>query len=533
MFNLFKGKNISNVEVQNIEKTKLEGIASNPETGKIQKQQERQETIDKQKKIDTKERINFSHSIDEVPVFLSAFETNRILGNALQLIEDLYKKDDGLKYFPQTENAENQLKQLAGHAAEKIYATRETINNIMHGSKEKVLRTDDIIGRVNDEFFDILKLDPRGNIIPGSGIQMKFEGKNAKEAFDWLFENNHAKYHENNVPIAVPKDYYPEIKKRLGERIKYCSEQMEKNPHDIENKKMLELTKKIDKTLRDSGITNEEAQLAVKNPEKFVQKEVTSVWKQSLLKSGLTTGTIGAGFTGAIETAKNIYELSKGEISAPEAVKNVAKETGKAGAYGFSIGALTETIETGFEKLAPRCQKIAENALKNFPKLGELVPNLPKIAEGTFKGLSKAGIPIMIAVTSVDFAVEMKKYADGKTSSEEFKNNMIDKAAETAGATIGASVGTAVIPVPVLGTVVGGAVGIALAKGAELAADWISSEGKEIASETKQKIADMAENAKQNMENILANFLEKTDTSLSEIKDFVKSFTSEFETGRV
>ncbi|MFR6482568.1 MAG: hypothetical protein ACLUPK_04540 [Veillonella sp.] len=85
-----------------------------------------------------------------------------------------------------------------------------------------MVRTDDI-GRVNDPLYDTVIIDRDGNIVEGSGTQLKFVGAaersirkyTAKRVVDYLKNSKRDKYWENDVPVEIPSDQYQSVKDEL------------------------------------------------------------------------------------------------------------------------------------------------------------------------------------------------------------------------------------------------------------------------------------------------------------------------------
>ena len=77
------------------------------------------------------------------------------------------------------------LRQQSGFSAEVKESARYNAQKILEGSAERKVRTDDL-GRVNDPLCDHVTLDSNGNIVSGSGAQMKFVGSTPKEAIEKL-----------------------------------------------------------------------------------------------------------------------------------------------------------------------------------------------------------------------------------------------------------------------------------------------------------------------------------------------------------
>ena len=94
------------------------------------------------------------------------------------------------------------ISQQAGFAAEVKEVARSNAEAIINGDSVRKIRTDDL-GRVNDPLYDTVLLDKNGNIIEGSGTQIKFLGSSqndpeglgdAKRAFQKLSSEKFKKY---------------------------------------------------------------------------------------------------------------------------------------------------------------------------------------------------------------------------------------------------------------------------------------------------------------------------------------------------
>jgi hypothetical protein len=174
------------------------------------------------------------------------------------------------------------IKQQAGFSAEVKEVARENAERIINRDKSRVVRTDDI-GRVNDPLYDHIEIDSTGNIIPNSGSQMKFVGKNSKEIVDKLVSPRFEKYRATNTPIEVPSDAYDEIKRTIQEEITVRQEQVstlsKQGKYDLaeENQKKIQQYKKIEKNLRKSHVSNQEAWEARIHPELSTAKDIVGI----------------------------------------------------------------------------------------------------------------------------------------------------------------------------------------------------------------------------------------------------------------
>lgn len=123
-------------------------------------------------------------------------------------LEKSLGKISGFRINP--DDAERNLKQQAGFAAEVKETARTNAERIINGDPTRKVRVDDL-GSVNDPLYDHMEVDARGNPIAGSGTQMKFVGSTPEDAWAKINSSKFQKYHDNNVPIEVPSDHFDRI----------------------------------------------------------------------------------------------------------------------------------------------------------------------------------------------------------------------------------------------------------------------------------------------------------------------------------
>ena len=90
----------------------------------------------------------------------------------------------GLKDISNYKTNENcydlNIKQQAGFAAERKAVARKNAENIINRKTTRTVSTDDL-GRVNDQIYDQVDIDELGNVIQGTGVQMKFVGSSPED----------------------------------------------------------------------------------------------------------------------------------------------------------------------------------------------------------------------------------------------------------------------------------------------------------------------------------------------------------------
>lgn len=160
------------------------------------------------------------------------------------------------------------LRQQSGFSAEVKESARYNAQKILEGSAERKVRTDDL-GRVNDPLCDHVTLDSNGNIVSGSGAQMKFVGSTPKEAFEKLTSSKYEKYRQAGVKLEVPSDYYEGIQKEAAAEIEKLQGQLAraKTPEQTARlQKKIDDCRGIQNNLQKSEVSNEDAMFARLHP---------------------------------------------------------------------------------------------------------------------------------------------------------------------------------------------------------------------------------------------------------------------------
>lgn len=335
--------------------------------------------------------------------------------------------------------------QQAGFSAEVKDTARDNAERIINGDSNRTVRTDDI-GRVNDPLYDTVEIDANGNVIDGSGTQMKFVGASqndptgegdAARALSKLQSKKFEKYLDADAKIKVPSDQYDKMIQEADNRIEKLSKQLEKQKASgnteaaQKTQKQIENLQKIKKNLRKSYVSTAEAQFARNHPELSTAIDVAKVAHRAgveALKSGVVIG-------GSLSIVRNIVALCKGEIEPEEAVANVAKDTASSAGMAYVTGASGAAIK---------------GAMQNAKS-------------ETVRALSKTNVPAIIVSVSVQTAKVMKRYLEGEIDGVECMEQLGQEGVGMISSSMFALVGQAVIPVPILGGLIGGMVGYAFA----------------------------------------------------------------------
>lgn len=331
--------------------------------------------------------------------------------------------------------------QQAGFAAEVKDTARTNAENIIASKKERKVRTDDI-DRVNDELYDHMTVDENGNIIDGTGSQMKFIGASQKDpagigaperALNKLKSKKFEKYLDADAKIDVPSDYYERMQQIADEQIDKLEKQVElaqKNGKtDIVNQKKAQIAKlkKIKRNLRKSKVSSKEAVFARNHPKLSTAKDIAKISH----RAGVEAAKMGAAVGGTVSMVQNIVALYKGDIKPEQAVKNVAKDTACSTVVAYG---------TGF----------AGSALKGV---------MQNAGNATVRSLSKTNLPATIVTCSVTVGKSLKRYFNGEINGVECFQELGEQGTGMISSAMFATIGQTVIPIPVVGAMIGSMVG--------------------------------------------------------------------------
>lgn len=336
------------------------------------------------------------------------------------------------------------LHQQAGYSAEVKSTANTNAENIIQGKGIRKVRTDDL-GMVNHEYYDHLLIDENGNIIDGSGSQMKFIGAQKKDpsgvgapkrTLDTLqHKRDFEKYLDADAKIEVPYDYYEKMHQEADKEIQNLQKQVEvaeKNgkAEVVQRKKaQIEKLKKIKKNLRKSTVSSEEAMEARLHPKLSTAKSIVKISHSAGIETAKTSILIG----GTVSMAQNVIALYQGKAEATEALKNVAKDTCTSAAIGYGTGFLGSAIK---------------GAMQNASNV-------------TVQRLSNTSLPAALVVCGIATTKVLKRYFDGEIDGVQCFQELGEEGTSMLGSALFATIGQVAIPIPIVGSLIGGMVGYA------------------------------------------------------------------------
>ncbi len=337
------------------------------------------------------------------------------------------------------------IHQQAGFSAEIKDAARENAKNIINGSAERKIRTDDL-GRVNDPLFDHVTLDANGNPIEGTGAQMKFIGASEKDptgagapkrALKSLQGSRFRKYLDNDAKIEVPSDYYDRMQQEADAQLKDLQEQLKavQEQGKIEQQKILQdkidTVQKIKQNLRKSSVASDEAVEARLHPAWSTAKDVAKISHEA----GLNGAMFGAAIGGTTAVVRNAVALAQGEVELGEAAANVAVQTAGSAAMGYG---------TAFAGAA------LKGAMQNSANEG-------------VRALADTNLPGTVVAVSVSTAKVMARFVSGEIDGRECLEELGESGTTMVSSAMFATIGQIAIPIPVVGGMIGGMVGYTVA----------------------------------------------------------------------
>lgn len=336
--------------------------------------------------------------------------------------------------------------QKAGWAAEVIDTANSNEKYIIEGDYKRKIRHDDLPNMpANHPLYDHVEINVEGDIIAGSGTQMKFIGAartnpnasgNAERSINKLLSPKFQKYIDNNVKIEVPKDEYPQMIIKANEKAYLLEKQLDaakkqgRTADAIEIEKKLENVKKLRKNLKPSTLTRKESLEAVDMPRLSTVKSITNIAH----KAGMQTATTSALIGGSAALIRNFVDLYKGEVEAGEAAKNIVKDTAESAAVGYG---------TGFVGTAVKAQM--QSSKSEF-----------------IRAISKTNVAGTIVSVAVSASKTLKRYFSKEIDGTQCLEELGEQGTGMLTSSMLAVVGQAAIPIPVVGGLIGGMLGYAL-----------------------------------------------------------------------
>lgn len=405
------------------------------------------------------------------------------------------------------------IKQQAGFSAEVKTQARKSAESIINNKKIYFKRTDDIktqklkgdstIGGINDPLFDIAAVNSRGVFIKGSETQLKYLGEDSQECFRLLMLNKFDKYRSSDVLIEIPLDFYPDVKRRLREKIiqtEHIIEYARKNgKNDIVLKEQAKLDKYklTDKNLVEGKLTNQEAIEARLHPLRSTVKDIASLSHEAGKIAAVNSVIVGGG----VSFIRNSILVFKGDKNAIDALKDISQETLKSSSLGYATAFAGSSIKGTMQ-----------NSSSDY-----------------VRALSKTGLPVIAVSVLIETSQSISRLFNGEIDGTEFLHEIGQKGSSMLASAAGAGVGQIVIPIPVLGGLVGGMIGYSMSSAYYSSLLMVLSEAK-LAREYRELVEIECKNAIISIRNYRSEVNHLIDSYISDYRETFENALNEINT---
>lgn len=304
-----------------------------------------------------------------------------------------------------------------GFAAEAMAEAHYNADAIIDGGKRRMRRTND-----NDPLVDAHVFGAHSQPLKTQQIQMKFVGKDAKECLNVLHSKGYEKYYDGNVLFGIPDEYCDQL---LGEGPNSIHQDIQDTKAKLtaaiargdedacaKHRKRIEQDKQLQKKIRKTGLTKDEALAAAIHPKREAVKHAAKIAHQGAM--GQAAGVMAAAAPMAMMSV--VLDCVQQKRSLPESLKKHGLDVAWAGGIQYVVGFI---------------QIAADGAMKN--------------AAGDYaRAVAKSNALTMMASLAFENAMLVQQLVRSDMTGEEF----LDALAETnigalASSFAGAAVGTA------------------------------------------------------------------------------------------
>ncbi|HHM9336900.1 TPA: hypothetical protein ACRMTX_001945, partial [Pseudomonas aeruginosa] len=311
---------------------------------------------------------------------------------------------------------------------------------IISKSPERTIRSDDLkhYGIETDskyrEAVDRVRVDENGKIIYEA--QTKLEASGNRVANQVSHEDHkYSKYFGKK--LELPSEQVEDAKTYCRNR----AENLRKHALQAEQKGKPELAEKFreradrfdqlaEEDIVDLGITTEQA---IDYAEKPLRETIKDIARTSH-RAGIEGAKYGAVIGGVISLLTNAFNVAQDKKQLGEAAQDVALDTAKAGALGYT---------TAF----------AGSALKG---------GMQQSSNQTLRTLAGTNAPALAVTICMSLGTSIKRYVTGEISEAQLLSEVGEKGAGMLSSGMMAALGQLAIPVPFVGAAVGGMIGYAL-----------------------------------------------------------------------
>ncbi|PHI30047.1 hypothetical protein [Budvicia aquatica] len=342
---------------------------------------------------------------------------------------------DVAKHKVNSDYTAQNIKQQAGYSAEIATTSRDNAEAIINCSQVRTERSDDLLAYgKNHNVVDRVKILD-GNIIDGSQSQMKFVG-NRDQLFNKIAKEDGDFARYRGIKLELPSEQFEGAEvfcrgraHELRERAKNVETQGKQEVADKFRREADNYDQLAD-NVRDSGLTTEQAIFYREHPKRATAMDIT----RTSHRAGIEGAKCGAVIGGAISLLVNAFNVVTQDKTLDAAMKDIAADTGKAGALGYGTAFVGSAIKSAL-------QQSEHQVLR------------------TIAGTSA---PTLVVNICLSLGCSIKRYANGEISEAELLTDVGEKGTGMLSSGMMAALGQMAIPIPIVGAAIGGMIGYTL-----------------------------------------------------------------------
>lgn len=332
--------------------------------------------------------------------------------------------------------ADANIKQQAGFSAEVATTSRDNAEQIINRSKIRTSRSDDLqqFGKNHNVVDRVQMFD--GKIIEGTQAQMKFVG-NRNELFKKITRENGKFSRYRGIKLELPSEQYEGA-------AQYCHDQAQRlriNAKIVEGKgKSADLAARFRREadnydrlamdVRDSGLTTEQAIFYRTNSKTATTIDIA----RTSHRAGMEGAQYGAAIGSSISLLQNILATAQGKKELGQATKDLALDTAKAGAIGYSTAFAGSAVKAAMQQSGQQ----------------------------SIRTLANTSAPALAVNICISLGSSIKRYVTGEITESQLLLEVGEKGTGMLSSSMMAALGQMAIPIPFVGAAIGGMIGYTL-----------------------------------------------------------------------
>ncbi|MGL6241673.1 hypothetical protein [Pseudomonas sp.] len=331
-------------------------------------------------------------------------------------------------------------KHRAGWAGEVAGTSRDNAEAIISKSSERTIRSDDLkhYGIDSDskyrEAVDRVRVNDKGEIIYEA--QTKLEASGNKVANQVSHEDHkYSKYFGKKLElpseqVADAKTYCRNRSENLRRRAQLLDQEGKSEIAEKFRERADRFDKLADEDIVDLGITTGQAIDYAEKPLRETLKDIA----RTSHRAGVEGAKYGALIGGAISLLSNAFNLAQEKKQLVEAAQDLALDTAKAAALGYSTAFAGAALKGGMQQSGNQ----------------------------TMRTLAGTNAPALAINICLSLSSSIKRYATGEITEAQLLTEVGEKGAGMLSSSMMAALGQIAIPIPFVGAAIGGMIGYTL-----------------------------------------------------------------------